>query len=169
MNAPVDARRLEREIAAAATLKASLIRLTDDTEALRDTIEGATSLHEAVRAVLVAIEDDQAMVDGITARVAELAARKARFAAHIETMRALIEQAMAVGEIKKIEADIATVSLKAVPPKAVVTDESAIPSSYFETLPPKLEMSKLLAALKQGPVEGAELSNGGTTIQIRRS
>jgi len=60
--------------------------------------------------------------------------------------------------------------MKAVPQKLIVTDESQIPTRFFKPQPPKLDRKELLDALKIGEtVPGADMSNGGTTIQIRRA
>lgn len=164
-----DTRHLQREIAAAETIKAGLLAVTDDTDAIRDTLEGETNLHGMIRSMLLSIEDDQAMVDGAKARIDDLSERKRRFEGRIEAKRALVEQAMTVAEIDKVETDLATVSLRAVPPKPVISTEADIPSEFFIPQPPKLDQKALLAALKEGrDVPGATLSNGGKTLSVRR-
>ena len=160
---------LHRETKAAAALRASLAAVTDDTDTIRDTIEGATSLHEMVRAVLMSIEEDQLMVDGCKARIADLSERKRRFEDRIETKRAMVEQAMQIGDITTLEMDVATVFLSTRQPKATATDEALIPSEFWEPQPPKLDTKKLLAALKDGrSIPGAALSNGSVSLTIRR-
>lgn len=164
-----DQHRMLREIKAAEAIKAGLLAVTDDEDAIRDTIEGETNLHEMVRGMLLSIEDDQLMVDGASARITDLQERKRRFEERIDSKRSLIEQAMLVGEIDKFEMDLATISLRATPQKAIVAEESEIPSEFFAPQPPKLDTKKLTAALKEGQaIPGASLSNGGRTISIRR-
>lgn len=167
---PGSQHQLHREIKAAEAVKAALLNVTDDTDAIRDTLEGETSLHELVRAVLVSIEDDLTMVDGLTARLSDLRDRKQRFEDRIEAKRSLVEQAMRIAEIQTVETDVATVSTRTVAPSlALIADESAIPSEFWTPQPPKLDKKALLAALKEGrDVPGATFTNGGTTISIRR-
>ena len=163
-----DAHRLHREIKAVEVLKAGLLAVTDDEEAIRDTIEGESNLSSLVQALLVSMDEDVLMADGLKVHIANLSERKRRFEDRIDTKKALIEQAMAVAEIQSIETFVATASFRATPATVVVADEAAIPSDYWTQNAPSLDKAKLLAALKAGAVPGAELSNGGRTIQIRR-
>ena len=101
------------------------------------------------------------------------------------TARALLQ--LSAG---KLDATFATVTAKLVPPKLQVVDEALIPSNYFKTPDPVLDNRGLTDALKarrdalkdiEGkpdaealraalpPIPGAELSNGGMTVQIRLS
>ena len=164
-----ETRRLQREIAAAEAIKAGIRDLTDDTDAIRDTLEGETELHPMIRAMLLSIEDDQLMVDGAKARIEDLSERKRRFEGRIEAKRTLVEQAMTVAEIEKVETDLATVSLRAVPPKLIVGEDADLPSRFFIPQPPKRDDAAIKAALKAGEIiPGAALSNGGRSISIRR-
>jgi hypothetical protein len=164
-----NAHDLHRETKAVEALRAGLLKVTDDKDVIRDTIEGASNLHEIIRAVLLSVEEDQAMVDGISARMEDLGERRRRFKDRIEAKRAQVEQAMLIGEMKMVECDLGTFYLTSVPPKAVPADESAIPSEFFEPQAPKLDTRKLLAALKEGrAIPGAHLSNGGVTLALRR-
>lgn len=163
-----DAHRLHREIKAVEVLKAGLLAVTDDKEAIRDTIEGESSLSSLVQALLVSMDEDVMMADGLKVHIAGLQERKRRFDERIEAKKALIEQAMAVAEIPSIETFVATASFRATPATVIISDESAIPSEYWTPNAPSLDKAKLLAALKSCAVPGASLSNGGRTIQIRR-
>jgi hypothetical protein len=88
-----------------------------------------------------------------------------------------------------------TVSLKAVPPKAIIHEEAEIPARFWQPQAPKLSLKDLTEALKAreaalakplaladpsarsealrqvdetySPIPGAALSNGGQTVQIR--
>jgi len=48
-----------------------------------------------------------------------------------------------------------------------VVDEGEIPEEFFVEQAPKLDRKSLLASLKDGPIDGATLSNGALTLQIR--
>lgn len=163
------AHKLLMETKAAEAIKADIALLTDDLDAIRDTLEGETSLHEIVRAVLLSIEEDELLVDGCKARLADLEARKGRFEKRIETKRALIEKAMLVGEIPSIETAIATVTLSARPRALRITNEAAIPAEFWKAADPKLDKVAVKAAIKDGrEVPGAELDNGGVGLNLRR-
>ena len=161
--------RLHREMNAAIVLKQSLKdTLGDDAEAMRDMIEGETSLHEMIEHIVLSMDEDEMLVVGLDARIAELQERKRRIENRIGSKRAMVEQAMVIGEIETLERPTFTLSLRRVPPKAEVTDESLIPSSYWQPQPPKLDKKALLSALKDGTIiPGANLSNGGIALQIR--
>lgn len=164
-----EARELEIATNAAATLKAGLLAITDDGEAIRDTIEGSTNLHEAIRATVLSIEDDEVLAASLEIRIGLNTDRLRRFKSRIEAKKALIEQAMTIGEITSREYDIATISMTARPRKVVITDEASIPSDYFNQPAPKLDKDKLKNALKAGAtITGATLDNGHSSLTIRR-
>jgi hypothetical protein len=77
---------------------------------------------------------------------------------------------MSTAGVKKLERPAATLSLRSVPPKAIITSEVELPSRFFVDQAPKLDKKAVLDALKAGEkVAGAELSNGGETIALRRN
>lgn len=163
-------RDLEIQMAAARIIREQVVALAgDDPDFIRDAIEGETSINEIIAALAEADGEDDAILEGIAAYQKKLAERKSRIESRKDVRRALIGSAMELAELKKLETPAGTISLKAVPPKAIITDESQIPSDYFETPPPKLNKTAVAAALKDGrDIPGATLSNGSTTIAIRR-
>lgn len=163
-------RDLEIQMAAVRIIREQVVALAgDDPDFIRDAIEGETSINEIIAALAEADGEDDAILEGIAAYQKKLAERKSRIESRKDVRRALIGSAMELAELKKLETPAATISLKAVPPKAIITDESQIPSDYFETPPPKLNKTAVAAALKEGrDIPGATLSNGSTTIAIRR-
>jgi hypothetical protein len=164
-------RQLQRETEAARILRAQLAALVgDDEEAVRDTIEGETSLHELIGSVVEEIAADCASIEGIDAHMKTMRGRKERLEARVESRRSAILNAMAVGEIKKLELAIATLSRKPVPSKALVLDEALIPAQFWKRADPTLDKRALLDALKgEQIVPGAALSNGGEAIAIKWS
>lgn len=151
-------------------LKAELKRAfaAIDDETLHDTIEGISNLPEAIAAVIRTYMDDLTLAAALGQRIADMQERLARFEARAETKRALVTQVMERAELKKLQEPDFTVSLRAVPPGLVVSDEAQIPADYWKPLPPKLDKKGLLASLNAGQaVPGAALGNGGTTIAVR--
>ena len=143
--------------------------LAIDDSALADTLEGISSFAESVRYVLRSIDDDKIIIDGIKAREAELAARRERHAARIEAKRAAIAQALERAGETKLVLPECTVSLGKAAPKCVITDENAIPLTYWISQPARLDRESLLKDMKAGnTVEGAALSNGGAQLVIRK-
>lgn len=157
---------LVNEALAAKTLKDALA--TDDSELLRDMVEGETDFFEAVEKVLRQMDDDSILVTGIRSRMTELEERKRRIEKRIDTARASLEAAMIVSECPPIETALGTVSLKKLPPSLNLIDEVRVPSEFWKRAEPKLDKCAVLAALKDGKsVTGASLTNGGMAIQIR--
>ncbi len=163
-------RRLALETAAANALREALLTITDDEDAVRDTIEGETNLREAIAIVLADIGEDEILVEGIGAMMKKLAERKGRIEYRIDRRRAAIERAMVVGEIQKLELPLATLSLRKVAPGLEITDEKMIPECYFVAQPPKLDKVALKDDLKAGKqLPGAILGNGSINLTIRRA
>lgn len=139
-----------------------------DEETLHDTLEGISSLPEALSAVVRAYLEDLSLAAALGQRISDMQERLARFEARAEKKRALVTQVMERAEIKKLQEPDFTVSLRAVPPGLVVSDEAQIPADYWKPQPAKLDRKGLLVSLNAGQViPGAALGNGGTTISVR--
>jgi Gp157 protein len=160
---------LHREVEAAKALLAALapLDLENDGALHRDMVEGSTDLHEAIRGAVARIVELRALKSGVATTMQILAERRDRFDDQEGRIRAALLTAMEVGRLQSLETTLATVSRRAVAPSAVVIAESEIPDHFKIPQPPKLDKRALLAALKEGPVAGAELSNGGMTIAVR--
>ena len=159
-----------REINAATAIKAGLATLTDDEDVIRDTLEGETNLDGCIRALILSIDEDKVLVDGLKERIKDLSERKTRFEARIEAKRALVAQAMEIAEWKKKEFDIATVSLGKPAPQMRILEEADIPPGYWIAGDPKLDRKRLLADLKeQQSIPGVTLANGSPVLTIRRA
>lgn len=162
---------LHEAISAADVLKAQLREILgddEDTETLRDTIEGEIDLNGLICLAAEQNVTDQGLADGLAETIKKLQARKGRIEARIDMRRAAILTAMSAGEIRKIETPAGTISRKAVPPSLLIVEEAKIPSSYWKPSDPKLDRKALADALKAGTaVPGVMMSNGSKTIQIR--
>jgi len=139
-----------------------------DEQALRDTLEGLSTLPELLAAVIRSYLDDLSLAAALGMRLGDMQARLSRFEARAEKKRALVTQVMERADLKKLQEPDFTVSLRAVPPGLVVSNEAEIPGDYWKAQPAKLDKRGLLAALQMGQaVPGAGLGNGGTTISVR--
>jgi hypothetical protein len=164
-------RTLRDEAEAARALLASIRTVIgDDAEAAADAIEGETNLLEAVDAGLDRLAEIEVLRDSIDALVATYKERSSRLDNQSEQIRAALCIAMGAAGVKKLERPAGTLSLRAVPPKAIITSEADLPSRFFVDQAPKLDKKSVLEALKAGEkVNGAELSNGSETIALRRN
>jgi len=141
-----------------------------DEEAIRGTLEGLSSLPEALAAVIRAYLEDIAFAAALGTRINDMQNRLGRVERRAEKRRAVIAAVMERAEIRKLSEPDFTASLRAVPAGLVIEDEESIPSSYWKPQPPKLDRRGLLAALTSGQaVTGAHLGNGGVTLVVRTS
>ncbi len=163
---PLDAKR---EAQAAKALRESVSALDGDDTLLADMIEGETGLFEIIDRLLDRISENAAMVEGTVAQEGRLYERKTRFQKRIADDRALIEQAMMIADLPKIERPTATLSLAKRQPQAVIETESDIPAEFWKAPAPVLDKKALIAALKDGPVPGASLSNAAPSLTIRNA
>ena len=157
-----------REAEAVAALRESLTSIELDEGEVADLIEGETSLFEAIDKLLVRITDAHLMLDGIKTAVERLQARKDRFERVVETNRALIEQAMLIADVQKIDRPTHGLTLAKRPARVEVIDEAAIPARFWVASDPKLDKRALGDALKAGDaVEGAALVTPAPSLTIR--
>lgn len=140
----------------------------DDEELAADTVEGETDLQEAMTAAVARVAAIETMTDAIKAAQDRLAARKARLEKQAGLIRESLAVALEVAGMRKFETGLATVSLRATPPKVELIDESAIPARFWKPSDPRLDRKAVLDALKaKEVVPGATLSNGGASVSIR--
>lgn len=139
-----------------------------DDETLADTLEGETSLNEALAGIVRSREEDLALIGGLKSRLEALKGRLDRFQERADRKRRLVTEVMARAKIKRIVEPDFTVSLRTSPPAVVVEDEASIPADYWKTQPPKLDRLALGEALKSGKdVKGATLGEPKPSISIR--
>lgn len=145
---------------------------SEDAELVADSIEGETSLHEAIAAAIDEIDNLEILIGGATAKEAAIAEFRKAKERRVEFIRASIEQAMIATEQEKLPLPTATVFISKRKPGLIVENEADIPSEFFvtpETPAPKLDKKALAAALNEGrTVPGAGLDNGTVSLSIRR-
>lgn len=140
----------------------------DDEELIATAVEGETDLIETISGAVDRIEELKAHREAIETRIKDLSIRRDRFEDQEARIKAAIHVAMGQSEMRKIELAQATLSLRAIPPKAEITDEALVPSKFWKSQDPKLDKKAVLDALKaKEDVPGASLSNGGETISVR--
>jgi hypothetical protein len=139
-----------------------------DEDTLRDTLEGLSSLPEALASVLRSYLDDLTLAAVLGMRIDDMQERLARIELRADKKRELVTSVMERADIKKLaEADF-TASLRPSPPAVVVTEEGQIPQAYWKPQPPKLDRQGISAALKSGTrVPGALLSNPEMVLSVR--
>lgn len=139
----------------------------DDTTLL-DTLEGATNLTEALGEVIRAALEEEALADGLRARMGAMRERLERIETASARKREVVQAVMEDAGIERILAPDFTVSLRVSAPGVAVVNEADIPEPYWIPQPPKLDRKGILDALKAGaPVPGAAFTNSKVSIAIR--
>ena len=142
--------------------------LGDDERAYLDTLEGETDLHEISRKLLDEIEQDEGVQVVLAEQIAARNERKQRAAKRIEAHRTALMALMECAQVDKLPLPEATLSVRKVSPKPVVTDPEAVPDAFCK-ITKKPDMAAIKAAVEQGAsLPGVSLDNGGSSITIRR-
>lgn len=169
MNAPFRSPRLDlTKIQVAAVAAALRDALADDERAYLDTLEGETDLYELVRILLGRIEDDEGVQAQLTQQIEDRRARKDRAGERVKHNREAIMALIQCAGLDKLTLPEATLSVRDVPPKPIVTDEAAVPDALCK-LTRKPDMAAIKAELEGGAVvPGVSRDNGGLSLTIRR-
>src|ERR1700731_4795801 len=93
-----------------------------DEDTLRDTLEGLSSLPEALAAVVRSYLDDLDIATALGIRVSDMQERLSRFEQRADKKREVVTSVMEQANMKKLAEPDFTVSLRAVPPSVVVLD-----------------------------------------------
>jgi len=139
-----------------------------DDQTLADTVEGMTDLHEVIAAIVRAAVTDEALAEGLRGRIEEMEARLSRFEHRAATHRKVARDVMVEAAIKKVLAPDLTISVRDGRPALQITDEAAIPSTYWIVPEPRLDRQSLATELKKGAeITGACLGNAEPVLSVR--
>lgn len=138
-----------------------------DERTLADTLEGATNIMEMLGAAVRTAVYYGHVIEMQKRRKAELELRQERTESEMYRLRDKVRDIMLRLDIKQLRQDDFTASLRATPPKVIVTDEKQVPNVFWE-MRPHLNKQFLLDRLKDGAqVDGAVLSNAGMSLAVR--
>jgi hypothetical protein len=136
-------------------------------QTLADTVEGLTDLNEIIAAIVRAALADEALATGLKGRIAEMQDRLERLQDCAAKRRQIAKDVMVELDLKKITVPDFTVSIRPGMP-ALLVDEAAVPSIYWEPREPRLNRQELLNELKGGAdIEGVTLSNPEPVLSVR--
>lgn len=147
----------------------SLMLANEDDEQLKlDTLEGETNLFELARTLLEGIEDDEGNVATIKEQIEQRRARQSAAEHRNEVRRNALKALLECAGLDKLTLPEATLSVRRVPPKPIVTDEAAVPDDFC-MFTRKPDMTAIKAGVEFGAaVPGVSFDNGGTSLTIRR-
>src|ERR1035437_7205168 len=138
-----------------------------DEQALTDTVEGLTDLHEILAAVVRAALADEAMATGLKCRICAMQGRLDRLEDRPSKRRQIAKDVKVELDLKKLTAPDFTVSIRPGMPALVVLNEDAVPKTYWEPGEPRLRRQVLASDLKGAEVAGATLSNPEPVLSVR--
>jgi hypothetical protein len=142
--------------------------LADDERAYLDTLEGETDLYELSRILLNRIEEDEGMQAVLAEQIADRTARRKRAGERVEHNREAIKALLECAGLNKLVLAEATLSIRDVSPKAIVTDEAAVPDELCRFIR-KPDLAAIKVGLESGAtIPGVSLDNGGNSLTIRR-
>ena len=140
----------------------------DDDDMILTAIEGETTLAECIGSAIDRIGVLNCHCQALDDRIKDLSERRSRFERQAESIKTAVFVAMGQVDLRKLELPQATLSVRAVPPRAEIVDEASIPAKFWKARDPVLDKKAVLDALKsKEDVPGAALSNGGETLSIR--
>lgn len=139
-----------------------------DETTLLDTLEGASSLNEALGEVIRTALEEEELADALRARMGVMRERLERIETACAKKRDVAQAVMEDAGIEKILEPDFTVSLRVSPPSIAVMNEAEIPEPYWIPQPPKLDRKGILEALKTGTrVPGATFANSKVSLAVR--
>lgn len=164
-------------------LRAHYPDLEGDERAWLDTLAGETSIEEAAAKLIDRALECKSMTAAIKQRADDLSARKKRLEEQEKSLRGAALILLQEAGVKKLELPEATLSVRDLPPRLIVTDESKLPAACFETVQ-KIVMDKVKAELEAFEADkaqramtdpavlaetfpGVEWSNGGASLTVR--
>jgi hypothetical protein len=152
---------VEKAMSAATRLRAELLAedgtLADDDRLLCDILDGQTDVFDQLDRVIEASMADAVLAEMAAARAKRLAERKNR----LRDLAARMIEALEVKGSLERASYTASISHRT---KALVTDQNALPMTLMRIAP---DMVAIARALKDGPVNGAVLSNPTPHLVVR--
>lgn len=148
-------------------LLAEYPELADDGITLADTLEGESDLPTVIGRFIRDARRDEALADGLGVLIKDEQERKSRLGARADKRRRIALALMNAVELPKIEAPDFTASVRFVPPRVEIADETALPDTYCK-LTRTPDKNAIKEALGRGEeIPGAFLGNGSETLTIR--
>jgi hypothetical protein len=165
MPKPFDISMLERVIE---SLFETYPELKEDEDLRIDTLHGCTNFVEIIDSLLLRLQDADALANSCDNVMREIKKRRERFDRRSDFSRDLIHRLMEIAEIRKLELATGTVSVTNKAPSVVIVDEALLPSDFIRIKSEPNKTAIKEAILAGTEVAGATMSNGGTTLTIRR-
>lgn len=157
------------QIAAVVTHLRDLLGEEPDEQLLADSLEGETDLYEMSRRILEWIEREEGDQAALKVQMEERQMRKKRSEERTKAHRSTLMALMECAGLDKLKLPEATLSIRSIAPKPIVTDPDSIPDEFC-TFIRKPDMAAIKAGVETGrAVSGISFDNGGTSLTIRKA
>lgn len=167
MSAPVRI-PLHQEMDVASRVAAALIAadITPEDPDFAELMASETDIQDRLVRILRAARHTEAQSEALAGILRDNKDRKARLDNKAERLRGVVLQAMSDLGLTKLTAPDLSASVGTSRPSVVITDEAALPDEVcaLKRVPSK---TAIAAALAEGPVTGASMSNGAPSLTIR--
>jgi hypothetical protein len=147
-------------------LLAEFPELAEDIDTLADTLEGISMAPDLIAEFIRNAREDEANAEALASMMRDMADRKQRFIARADKRRQAAMNVMNAIEMRKLEMPDFTASIRVVPPKVEIINDTLLPDELckFVRTPDRTAIKEALA---NGPLAGAHMSNGSETLTIR--
>lgn len=160
--------QLKAQIEAMVAAQIVLAMQEEGEEAIALAIREGSTFEEAIAEIANYQAESVAMAEAIAGRIRDMVERKNRFIKREEKAREVIAGLLLLAGVRKIELPECTLSLGHKPQSVQIVDEAKLPDAFIR-IKREPDKAAIKEALKNGePVEGAQLSNGGESLIIRR-
>lgn len=160
--------RPEQELATVAAVRAQIAKLTDDEEAIRDTLEGEIDIDRLMARLIADYREREAEMTANDALAKLYAERKKAAEEAASKRKGLLLHALDLLGQAKWKTAIGTVSRVEGREKAEIDDKALVPDDFLIPQDPKIDAKALLKALQDGDeVPGAHLGRGDPFVMIR--
>lgn len=133
-------------------------------------LEGETELFEVVRSLLDENENDDGQIAALGAQVDARALRIERAKVRIEARKKAIMSLMDSARETTLKLPEATLSLRTLKARPKVADAEQLPDGFYTTVTTrKPDLDAIQTAFESGqPIPGVTITNGGSSLTIRR-
>ena len=159
--------QIDQALACVAALRHREATGDDDTFLMERITEAETDVFAMLRAVVLAVQENEALAGAVAERIKSLTERKDRFTRRAESLRGTALAMMDALDIQKRQEPEFTISIGKPRAGLLITDEAAIPEEYTR-IKREPDKKRILEDLQQGVViTGAMVANDVPTITIR--
>lgn len=164
-------RHLPMSVSRWTSLRAELAEaygLSEDDDALPDTIDGLTDLGDQITALIGQALENESFAEAIDKRISELRTRKDRLNKAAKAIRSAVAEAALEAGLKKLPRPEFTLSFGISKPSLTGDASPSDLSPEFVRVKLELDRPKIKAAIDEGrAVPGFSLSNGRPTVTVR--